>query len=159
MRFEKIHLSTILTRNEKFQPPDFYIDSARRTLAQLSSNYPGVQEWFNFKVIPGLSNGTRDILLITHKNDIAALSIFKNDFSEKKICTIRVVPKYQHMGLGSIIVETGMEYLNTRYPLITVPENKMVQFNKLFNKYDFHIHDVKSNVYIPESREYYFNLA
>lgn len=159
MRFKKINISSYIKNNEKSPLSNFYINSARRTLALLSSDYPGVGKWFDTKVMPGLSNYTRDILLITYRDEIAALSIFKNDSFEKKICTIRVAPKYQHVGLGSIIVETGMEYLDTRYPLITVPESKVCQFDNLFNKFNFRINDIKNNVYTPGNRECYINLA
>ena len=61
----------------------------------------------------------------------------KYDGYEKKICTLRVAPDYQGLGIGSKLLEISFDIFNDDKPLITIHISKYHEFKKLFEKYNF----------------------
>ena len=50
-------------------------------------DYPNYAEWFWNKEIPRVKNNSGEIIICKIRNDIAGVSILKNDLKEKKLCT------------------------------------------------------------------------
>ena len=125
-------------------------------LIPVSEFYPNIKDWFLSKVVPGITYGTRHIEKICIDGKIVALGIAKKS-DEKKICTIRVLPEYANQGFGTQIMEDLMEWLETDKPLITVAEEKVSEFESLFNKYNFSLSYTNNGLYRSEKIEYIFN--
>ena len=96
--------------------------------------------------------------LLMNNGRLAGICILKNDNQEKKISTIRVLPEFQHCGLGSMIFQDSFAWLGTEKPVATVSESRYPEFEKLMKKYNFKLSD-KNNLYMQNNNnELYFNF-
>ena len=81
----------------------------------------------------------------------------KKDASEKKICTLFVAKEYRNQGLGSLLIEEAMKYLETDKPLITISENKLPMFKNLITKYNWDLTEIALSLYSENEKEFCFN--
>ncbi|MFC2558330.1 MAG: GNAT family N-acetyltransferase, partial [Haemophilus seminalis] len=88
---------------------------------------------------------------------ISGLMILKNSCDEKKICTLRVKENYQKRGIGSEFIQKAFDFLETDKPLITVPEESVEAFSKIFNKYGFEKKDEIPDLYRKNKIEHIYN--
>ncbi|WP_301009007.1 hypothetical protein [Helicobacter sp. UBA3407] len=77
--------------------------------------------------------------------------------SEKKLCTLRVMENYRNKGIGIRLFEKSFEALNTRMPLLSVSEEKLLSFKKIFDYYGFKLTSIKENYYRKGKKEYFYN--
>ena len=123
----------------------------------VKDDYPDYKEWYLEKQVPGLYDGTRNII-IAHINDrIVGFISLKKTKEEKKICTFYVEKTFRKNKIGTILVEKAIEYLETEKPLITIPMDKLNQFIKIANKYNWEISDIKENLYRTTTPEVIVN--
>ncbi|HJJ17065.1 MAG TPA: GNAT family N-acetyltransferase [Bacilli bacterium] len=83
--------------------------------------------------------------------------MFKKTRDEKKICMIYVCKKYRNQGIGTKIIEQSFNYLETKKPLITLPDYKIEMFKPLIKKYNWQLSEVLDNFYNNRSKELCFN--
>ncbi|WP_171041738.1 GNAT family N-acetyltransferase [Pseudoalteromonas phenolica] len=126
-------------------------------LTPLSDNYPGINIWFKTKVIIGLELGTRKLFIHRRSGKIVALGIAKKTESEKKICTVRVAPEYVGKGLGVKIFKQAIDWLETEQPHLTVSEDKLLDFERIFDHFGFRLTSTINGLYQPGKVEYLFN--
>ena len=107
---------------------------------EIKKYYPNYKEWFQEKMIPGILQGTRTIIGIQEKNRVIGFISLKKE-EEKKICTIFVDKENRGKGLGTILVEKGIEYLETDHPLLTIPVEIIHDYQELIRKYHWEITD------------------
>ncbi|WP_165773133.1 GNAT family N-acetyltransferase [Conservatibacter flavescens] len=124
--------------------------------------YPEIIEWYQ-KVIKEIEKkpSSRDMFIsLSNENNsfvISGLMILKKTENEKKICTLRVKDNYQKKGIGSILMGMAFDFLETKKPLITVPEESVDNFSKIFNKFDFQEVEKISDLYRKNKIEYIYN--
>lgn len=124
----------------------------------LNGTYPGYKEWFYEKQINGCLTPNRNIIFIKNeKDEIIALSCLKKDDEEKKICTLFVSDEYRKQGLGSILFEESIKFLETTKPLVTFTEDKLPMFEKMIIKYDWELTEIVDGIYQDGTREFCFN--
>lgn len=123
----------------------------------LSPDYPGIEEWFTRKVVPGLREGTRYLVRIERNGQIAALGIAKAEGGESKICTVRIAPEFVGRGMGIRVFEDLMGWLDTDRPLATVSDTKLGDFQRIFEHYGYRLTSVRTGLYVPGRAEYLFN--
>jgi len=154
-------MQTIILNNLTFiQTPNEFnalMKSVYKSLELLNDEYPDFEFWYINKVISETQLGKRSIIVKKYNKEIAAISILKNDLSEKKISTFRVIEKYQYLGIGSILMEESLHCLKTIHPKITVSELRIEQFNKLLRKFDFQLNSLNKNYYRNDVTEFSFN--
>jgi GNAT superfamily N-acetyltransferase len=126
-------------------------------LSELSGYYPGFDEWLEKKVLPGLMSGERSILLEYRRGDLSGLAIVKDDESEQKLCCLRVLPPYQGTGVGLKLFERSFEVLNNDSPLLSIAEEQLVVFRKIFQYYGFEFAKIYPDYYRPFKAELSFN--
>ena len=73
-------------------------------LNMLFRNYPNFENWLEHKVLSGLYNGNRSILLKCRENKVAGVAILKNDIEEKKLCCLRIMPEFQNKGFKNLLM-------------------------------------------------------
>lgn len=114
----------------------------------LNFEYPNFTSWYNslFKN-NGLLNEEREIIICTINGNVVGVAILKSDKAEKKICTLRVLPAYQYLGIGSALMEKSFELLNNDKPLITIHISKYQSFKRLFEKYNFSLEQQMQGYY------------
>ncbi|MBA9068733.1 GNAT superfamily N-acetyltransferase [Methylobacterium sp. RAS18] len=126
-------------------------------LLPLSADYPGIEAWFLRKVVPGLQDGTRYLLRVERDGRLVGLGIAKADGIERKICTVRVSPDYAGRGIGVRVFDGLLKWLGTDQPHLTVSENKLPAFERIFDWYGFRYSSRKSGLYVPSKAEILYN--
>lgn len=147
---------TILLDSHSRELNAFYRNRIYSFLEVLEDEYPDFQKWYFDKVfdIETLPN-SRSIIICEYKSEICAVSILKS--GEKKICTFRVAEKFQGLKIGSNLMKNSIEILKTPKPLITVSEDKILQFKKIFSNFDFNLFKEYNNYYNNYKIEYSYN--
>lgn len=118
--------------------------------------YPDYEKWYHQTFLSGLQKGERGIVVAEEKGKLMGLALFKDTPTEKKLCTLFVPEVYRQRGIGTKILKTLVKELKQN-PLTSVSEEHLPQVLPLFNKMKFRVSACKKGVYMPQSREYYFN--
>lgn len=154
-------MQTIILNSHTFiQTPNEFntlIINIYKSLELLIDEYPDFKFWYFDKVTSETKFGNRTIIVKQQNLEIAAIAILKNDSSEKKISTFRVIEKYQNLGIGTILMEESMHILKTIHPKITVSELRIEQFNKILRKFDFRLDSLNQDYYKQGVAEFSFN--
>lgn len=124
-------------------------------LKDASLYYPDFYNWYFLKVVDGLRSGDRKIVYYNLNYNIAGLAILK--YSEKKICTLKVLDGYKNKGIGIRLFEKSFEDLKTEKPFFTVSEEKYHDFRKIFDYFGFIKTDEKIGLYREGKKEYFYN--
>lgn len=130
---------------------------AQRELKQLSQFYPNFNEWFELKVVPGLSDGSRQLILKEINNELAAVAVLKRTETERKLCSLRVMPAYQGTGTGLRMFQEAFQLLETERPLLSVAEEQLPRFERVFDFFGFEQASRYDQLYRPRRAEFSFN--
>lgn len=126
-------------------------------LSEAKKFYPNFDLWYFANVLPSLLRKEKQILTIEDEKNLKGVAIVKNTLEEKKICTLRVMEKYQNRGIGIKLFEKSFEALQTQTPLLSVSEEKYPEFKKIFDYYGFKLTGIKKDYYRIGKQEYFFN--
>lgn len=126
-------------------------------LGMLNNHYPDFHLWLKEQVIPGLKNNERRILLEYRANSLAGIAIIKDTPQEKKLCCLRILPEFRNFGVGLKLFERSFEELNTCSPLLSIAEEQLIFFEKIFKYYKFEVGNEYIDIYRPHKYEYSFN--
>lgn len=126
-------------------------------ISQLKYCYPEFYGWYFNKVVPGLIDGSRSFIIEFRDEKLAGIAILKDTTKEKKICTIWVNDKYKSKGIGFRLFEKSMRLLDTDKPLLTVSEDRLPEFEKIFHHFDYEYAAEYHGLYLPRKRELSFN--
>lgn len=121
------------------------------------SNYPDFDSWITHKVIPGIYEGHRTIVLEQRQNTIPGLLILKHTDTEKKVCTLRVGLDFENKGLGVRLFELAFDILQTDKPLLSVSDDTRPKFSRLFRHFGFSQEGSYLGLYVPFREEHSFN--
>lgn len=127
----------------------------------ICEDYPQYKEWYFTKQLPATINGDeRNILFVRNpENDSEIISIacLKRDNKEQKICKLYVSDKCRGLGIGTLMVEESMRWLDTTKPLITLADYKLEMFLPIIDKYGWELTEVVSGLHNDGSQELCFN--
>ncbi|WP_206431418.1 GNAT family N-acetyltransferase [Sphingomonas koreensis] len=126
-------------------------------LLPLSEDYPGIDNWYLTKVVPGLRTGSRYLLRIERDGELAGIGIGKNEADERKICTVRVAPHFANRGIGVRIFDGLLKWLDDDQPHLTVSNHKLPLFERIFDYYGFHMSSRVEGRYVPTACELGYN--
>lgn len=126
-------------------------------ISGFSRYYPDIDDWFASKVIPGMFDGTRRVIVKSDSQFIRGLAILKNDSVERKICTLWVHPSQRGVGLGQRLVDESTEWLACKDPLISVPQEMNNNFNRLLCRNGFELRQRIRDAYRPGRYEFVYN--
>ena len=142
-------------------PPSAVLSGPEREalafLLPLSDDYPDIELWFRSKVVPGLRFGTRSLLRVERQGELVGLGIGKREPQEKKICTVRVASHYAGRGVGVRLFDGLLKWLDTDKPHLTVSEQKLTAFERIFDWYGFDLTSVQIGKYKPNCKELGYN--
>ena len=125
-------------------------------LKEAKAYYPNFDIWYYTNVVPSISNGSKQIIAISENNVIKGISIVKLQ-DEKKLCTLKVMDGYQNKGIGIRLFEKSFDILKTIKPLLSVSEEKLPVFEKIFKYYNFELTSIKDGYYRQNKKEYFYN--
>lgn len=124
---------------------------------QVKDDYPEYKTWYQQVQVPGIYDGTRNII-IAHINDrIVGFVSLKKTATEKKICTFYVEKGFRKNHIGQLLATKDVEYLEEDRPLITIPMDKLNEFTKIADRYGWQITDIKENLYRTTTPEVIVN--
>lgn len=128
-------------------------------LKKLKFEYRQFDKWYDslFDEDNHLIKGREIIICEDLHGIILGVAILKNSMTEKKICTLRVGEKFQYQGIGTQLVKMSIDELGVEKPMITINKNKLKQFKKLFDKYNFELTQTKKHYYGIFNTELVFN--
>jgi len=124
---------------------------------QVKDDYPDYKNWFITKQIPGIYDNTRNIIIAHIDGRIVGFASLKKTQEEKKICTFYVEKSFRRNKIGTLLMEKIVNYLEEEKPLITIPMDKLNEFIKISNKYNWEITDIKENLYRTTTPEVIVN--
>ena len=123
----------------------------------ISSMYPGFEDWFWNKVVPGVINEEDKIIIGLKNGNMVGVSMLKNH-GEKKLRALRVNDIYQKRGYGLYLIDKSLEILGTDKPLVSVSEEMINEYSRIFiNRYNFSMTHVYKGLYRKGILEYEFN--
>jgi hypothetical protein len=149
--------STACTREGIEPAGDVELHDVYAALSHLSAVYPGFERWYHYSVVPGIRIGTRCILVARKQAQILGVAILKKTDLEQKLCTLWVDPNCRKLKVATTLAARAFDWLGTRYPLLTVPEERMGEFAPLLNYWRFHERERLVGYYRPGKVEYAFN--
>lgn len=128
----------------------------------LSEYYPDHCDHYFSKYVPGIFDGTREIIICYIDSEIAAVAILKKDSHERKISTIYLKPKYQPSNISNVLLsrllERSFAWLETTQPLMTIADDMLDQFANYIKKYNWvETQILPDGYYNNHSREHVFN--
>ena len=123
----------------------------------VTNDYPDYKEWYTKVQVPGLYTNERNIIIAHINEKIVGFVSLKKTPTEKKICTFYVEKSFRRNKIGTILVEKAIEFLEESRPLITIPMDKLNEFIRIANKYNWEITDIKENLYRTSTPEVIVN--
>lgn len=137
----------------------------------ICKDYPDHCDHFFTKYVPGVFDGTREILGLYCGQELAGMIVLKkaieaensNDPAaarpvwERKISTLYVKPEYQNRGIASKLIEASFKWLGTTKPLLSIADYKIPQFEKMIKKYDWKKTQELEKYYNDSATEYVYN--
>lgn len=147
----------LLNRRQVATPLTPEESEALAFLIPLSHDYPGIEAWFRTKVVPGLRNESRILLRVERHGQLVGLAIGKREPEENKICTVRIAPSHFGRGIGVRLFDEVLRWLNDDRPHLTVSENRLPAFERIFDFYGFNLTSVQQGLYVPNTAEIAYN--
>ena len=81
----------------------------------------------------------------------------QEEYNEKKLCHLSVMPPYKNKGYGIKLFKQSFMELETEKPFLTVSEEKLVEFKRIFEYFRFELTDVIDGYYRKGKKEYFYN--
>jgi hypothetical protein len=126
-------------------------------LAYAELYYPDFQKWYYQKVVPGIFSREREIIVEKRGDEIAGIAILKKKSMEQKLCTLRISHEFQNKGIGLRLFERSFESLQDEKPFLTVSEEKLHEFKRIFDYFGFQLTSIHDDLYRVGKKEYFFN--
>jgi ribosomal protein S18 acetylase RimI-like enzyme len=151
--------STVIDQELVLRNPERFVvlsAMAKAELTAVSVLYPEFAKWYESKVEPGLLSGERKILIRASAGRLAGLAVLKLA-DERKLCCLRVLPAFQGSGVGVRLFRDAFEILETEHPLLSVANERLPAFERVFNYFGFRVGAEYADLYRKNSLEYCFN--
>lgn len=123
----------------------------------VKEDYPDYKEWFISKQVPGIYEGSRNIIVAHIDAQIVGFVSLKKDELEKKICTFYVAKFFRKNKVGDLLSKKAMEWLECDKPLITIPNDKLYNFIRLSKKFGWTVTEIKDGLYRTNNPEIVLN--
>lgn len=92
----------------------------------MEKEYPDYVEWFDKKVVPGLSLQERNIILIFKKNELIGFINLKKTKKERKMSNLYIKPSFYYNNYNNKyfdkIIDLSTEWLETNEPILIMSE-------------------------------------
>lgn len=124
---------------------------------QVKDDYPNYKDWYKNVQLPGIYDETRNIIIAHIKDKIVGFVSLKKTLEEKKICTFYEGKNFRRHKIGTILATKAVDYLEEEKTLITIPMNKLHEFTRIAEKYNWEVTEIKENLYRTTTPEVIVN--
>ncbi len=124
---------------------------------EIEDLYPGIDLWYKRQVVPGLSDGSRlGYIAYIAERPVAGVVIRLSN--RAKICSLRVLPEAQGIGIGSALFGLAAQEISKLYNEFhfTAPESLVEEKAEYFSRIGFHYAGEVNRYYRPGEGEYAF---
>lgn len=156
-RIEIHSIEELIRQNYPIEIIEKLINDVLLLSLQVKDDYPEYKEWYQTIQIPGIYDGTRNIIIAHIGERIVGFVSLKKVDSEKKICTFYVEKNFRRNKIGALLAQKAVDYLEEEKPLITIPMDKLGEFTKIAEKYNWQVTDIKENLYRTTTPEVIVN--
>ncbi len=146
-KIEVTDLNNLIRQGYPYDVIKKLIDEVLIISMQVKNDYPDYKTWFLTKQVSGLYDNTRNIIIAHIDGKLVGFTSLKKTDTERKICTFYVEKRFRKNQIGSRLVEKSIEFLETEQPLITIPMDKLNEFIRIGNKYNWKVTDIIENLY------------
>jgi predicted transcriptional regulator len=126
-----------LTPRDAHGRSDHFLD-LRQTVLEKEDVYPGIDKWFDKKVISGIGSQSR-VAYVGYLDQIPTAAAIIKLGSDAKICHVSVKPDLQNFGLGDLflclLALEGRRYADTIH--LTLPESLWQSKGQFFEGFGF----------------------
>lgn len=145
--------------NEINYPTDTYKEF-KSIVSEIEDLYPGIDKWFNKKVIPGISEGSRYAFLVMHQGKAIAETIIKPG-QHSKLCSMKIKSSFQNQSLGPILFAEIAKTLENFSETIhfTAPESLVYEREGLFKRLGFICEGRSNKIYRKGEDEFVFKAS
>jgi GNAT superfamily N-acetyltransferase len=127
-------------------------------MRSLDDLYRGFEYWYVNTVVPGVVLGRDQLLLAKDQGRIVGVALGKRSDVETKLRCVRVLPEYEHKGLGIRLIDRMIDVLECEKPHCTVAEEMLHAYSRAFvQRYGFALTAVDKGRYRRGRLEYAFN--
>lgn len=146
-KIEITDLNNLINQGYPYEVIKKLIDEVLYISMKVKYDYPDYKNWFLTKQVSGLYDNTRNIIVAHIDGKLVGFTSLKKTDTERKICTFYVEKRFRKNQIGSKLVEKSIEFLETEQPLITIPMDKLNEFIRIGNKYNWKVTDIIENLY------------
>ena len=154
----EIHsLEELIRQNYPIEVIEKLINDVLMLSLQVKVDYPEYKQWYETVQVPGIYDGTRNIIIAHIGERIVGFVSLKKISTEKKICTFYVEKNFRRNQIGTLLAQKAVDYLEEEKPLITIPMDKLGEFTRIADKYNWKVTEIKENLYRTTSPEVIVN--
>ena len=154
----EIHsIEELIRQNYPIEVIEKLINDVLLLSLQVKDDYPEYKEWYQTVQVPGIYDGTRNIIIAHLGDKIVGFVSLKKVNTEKKICTFYVEKNFRRNKIGALLAQKAVDYLEEEKPLITIPMDKLGEFTRIAEKYDWQVTEIKENLYRTTTPEVIVN--
>jgi hypothetical protein len=126
-------------------------------IANLDNYYPDINNWYHYQIVGQLDQPSNILLQAYSDETLIGICIGKKS-NENKLRCVRVSNDFKNTGLGVRLINTMLEELEDTKPLITVSEELLHEYSRVFHHYyNFRIEEIRRGVYRRNKLEYVYN--
>jgi hypothetical protein len=117
---------------------DDHLENLRRLICASHDKYPGIERWFQEKVIPGLTTCERTAYLAYENEKPIASAILKQGL-KSKVCHLKIEKDFQDLHLGQMFfTQMTFKVLDRAERMIfTLPESLWAEKSAFFESFGF----------------------
>lgn len=156
-RIEIHNIEELIQQNYPLEVIEKLLNDVLILSMQVKNDYPDYRNWYQTIQVPGIYDGTRNIIIAHIKDRIVGFVSLKKTADEKKICTFYVEKSFRRNQIGSLLATKAVDYLEEEKPLITIPMDKLHEFTRIAEKYGWEISEIKENLYRTTTPEVIVN--
>lgn len=125
-------------------------------LAESVEIYPGIDEWWRNRVVPGIERADRICRIAFIDNKLAAVAIGRLHTKSSKLCTLRVRPEYRGKRIGQRLLESTLHDFmrhGARRVHYTISEAVVAECGGFFQPYGFGLAHYRKDWYARDMFE------
>ncbi len=122
----------------RFKPIPEQFSDLKTLINQCEDLYPGIDNWYKKKVVPGIEDKERTAYIIYNNSEPVGATILRKG-QHPKLCSLRILPKAEKGGLGTLLM--GLVARDLRHYAkdvhFTIPDCIWDQKQNFFKQYGF----------------------